>query len=606
MELLFSVSKLKVSIIISVFYIINFCFFKRTSLYFSGIKSVNPDDSPLVEHPELSTSENLHEKGAGDRARVGRLDQPKEFSSSRLGLGEEKFGSGRFDRSRPEEEENGRERRQRFSFDRIFHDADEELSFDQVRSGRSRDSESNFVRLPTHRASENERVRSKDSDSERLHESRSQENEGVRLGFNNFKRLTRSGPQESQRFQPKENQEKEHFRSKRFKLESLDRSTSSENKRFGSKDDNLERLSRFGPQENKRFRSKENHFEREKEDESRESSAEESEEEEPEERLQSRKRHFVRSHSSRHQESLHRSRPEENEQLQSRVSKTDRVSRSRHQKDQRPHRRERLRGFRPEEEEVEEELLQSRERNLVRSHPSRRQEDLSSSRPEKNERHNSERTSRSGSEDERLKSRESNSEKSREEEEDQEERLQSKERNIVRSHPSRHQESLHRSLPEEKEHLQSRVNKSDKVSRSRRQKDESLHPKERLRGARPEEREDEVEEELLQSRERHFLRSHPSRRQEGLGRSRLEENERVPSKANNSEGTSRSGSEDERLRSQAWARHSHSSRNQEQEPKSRFEVGRKSDRSSSQYFGNRRTEISENFRSKSIPEPEKN
>ncbi|CAH1376006.1 unnamed protein product [Tenebrio molitor] len=54
------------------------------------IKSVNPDNSPLVEHPELSTSENLHEKGPGDRARVGRFVQPKEFSSSRLGLGKEK------------------------------------------------------------------------------------------------------------------------------------------------------------------------------------------------------------------------------------------------------------------------------------------------------------------------------------------------------------------------------------------------------------------------------------------------------------------------------------------------------------------------------------
>ncbi|KAJ3623718.1 hypothetical protein MTP99_017388 [Tenebrio molitor] len=287
------------------------------------IKSVNPDDSPLIEHPELSTSENLHEKGAGDKGRVGRFNQPKEFSSSRLGFGEEKFGSGRFDRSRPEEEQNGRDRRQRFSFGRILHDADEELSFGQLRSRPSRDNESNFVRFPTHRPSENERVRSKDSDSERLHESKSQENEGVRLGFSNFKRLTRSGPQESQRFQPKENQEKENLRSKRFKFESLDRSTSSENKRFGSRDDNLERLSRFGPQENERFRSKENHSERVtgfrfQEDESRESSSEESEEEESEERLQSRKRHFVGSHPSRHQESLHRSRSEENEQLQSR------------------------------------------------------------------------------------------------------------------------------------------------------------------------------------------------------------------------------------------------------------------------------------------------
>jgi hypothetical protein len=556
----------------------------NTSLYFSGIKSVNPDDSPLIEHPELSTSENLHEKGAGDKGRVGRFNQPKEFSSSRLGFGEEKFGSGRFDRSRSEEEQNGRERRQRFSFDRIPHDADEELSFDQLRSGPSRDSGLNFVRFPKHRPSENERVRSKDSDSERL---------------------TRSESQESQRIQQKENQEKENLRSKRFKFESLDRSTSSENKRFGSRDDNLERLSRFGPQENERFRSKENHSERVtgfrfQEDESRESSSEESEEEESEERLQSRKRHFVGSHPSRHQESLHRSRSEENEQLQSR---SDRVSRSRHQKNQRPHRQERLRGFRPGEEEVEEELFQSR--NSVRSHPPRQQEDLGSSRPGKIERlpskakaNNSERTSRSGSEDKLLKSRESNSEKSREEEEEQEERLQSKERNIVRSHPSRHQESLHRSRPEEKEQLQSGVSKIDRVSRSRLQKDKRLHPKERLRGARPEEGEDEVEEELLQSRERHFVRSHPSRRQEGLGRSRPEEN--------NSEGTSRSGSEDERLRSQAWARPSHSSRNQDQEPKSRFEADRKSDRSSGQHFGNRRTETSEDFRSKSIPEPEKN
>jgi hypothetical protein len=44
------------------------------------------------------------------------------------------------------------------------------------------------------------------------------------------------------------------------------------------------------------------------------------------------------------------------------------------------------------------------------------------------------------------------------------------------------------------------------VSRSRLQKDERLHPKKRLRGARLEEGEDEVEEELLQPRERNFVR----------------------------------------------------------------------------------------------------